>query len=297
MSENTTKTPTHNYLTMSKTEFSEKLEKQIKSGELLHAEEIHVFETYSGDFSIENQYEFIKFTDKFNVWNEYSETLLSEAFQGPNNKFQHEYEMLIHVATGYKLDTPLGLKRMLEMKVNYLKSLLARLDLLKEATQATSQVQSIPSQTVIQNNKVFIVHGHDSGVKNEIARFLSDLGLEPIILHEQASNGMTIIEKIERNTDVGFGIVLYTPCDLGATKDNAADLKPRARQNVVFEHGYLIGKIGRNRVCALTVNDVEAPGDINGVLYIDKDKSGAWKYQIVREMRSLGYNVDANKIK
>lgn len=86
--------------------------------------------------------------------------------------------------------------------------------------------------------------------KIEVARFIEKLGFEAIILSEQANEGKTIIEKIEEYSDVDFGIVLYTPCDVGSEKDTN-DFKPRARQNVVFEHGYLIGKLGREKVHAL----------------------------------------------
>lgn len=116
------------------------------------------------------------------------------------------------------------------------------------------------------------MHGHDPGAKYAVARFVEKIGLEAIILHEQASSGNTIIEKIEANSNVGFGIVLYTPCDLGASQEEKELLKPRARQNVVFEHGYLMGKIGRENVCALVKGDIEKPTDIAGVVYISMDE-------------------------
>jgi len=124
-----------------------------------------------------------------------------------------------------------------------------------------------------------------------MASFIKSLGLEPIILHQQASSGRTIIEKIEAYSDVGFAVVLYTPCDVGARK---ADLRflPRARQNVVFEHGYLIGKLGRPRVSALVKGLVETPNDISGVVYINLDDQGIWKSDVVREMKSAGYAVE-----
>lgn len=125
-------------------------------------------------------------------------------------------------------------------------------------------------------SKVFIVHGHDNGLKEEIASFLEKMGIEPIILHEQLSQGMTIIEKIEKYLDVGFGILLYTPCDVGYENGHVNEKKCRARQNVVFEHGYLIGKLGRDRVCSLVKDNVEKPNDISGVVYIDYDSNGAW---------------------
>ncbi len=149
----------------------------------------------------------------------------------------------------------------------------------------------------IDRSKVFIVHGHDDGAKNEVARFIEKLGFKAIILHEQVNLGATIVEKLEKHTDVGFAIVLYTACDIGGViKSELDNLKPRARQNVIFEHGLLIGKIGRENVVALVKGDVEIPNDISGVVYESMDEAGAWKYRIAREMKSSGYDVDMNKI-
>lgn len=146
------------------------------------------------------------------------------------------------------------------------------------------------------SNKIFIVHGHDDSAKNELARFIEKIGLKAIILHEQASGGNTIIEKIEEYANtVGFAIILYTACDKGKSKKED-DLKDRARQNVVFEHGYFVGKLGRNRVIALNKENIETPSDIDGVLYILMDSVGAWKTQIVKELKNAGYTIDANNI-
>jgi hypothetical protein len=140
------------------------------------------------------------------------------------------------------------------------------------------------------NSQVFIVHGHDEIAKLDLEKFIISLDLQPIILHKQASSGMTIIEKIERYSNVGFGIVLYTPCDVGS-KVGALSGKYRARQNVVFEHGYLIGKLGRPRVTAIVKGDVETPNDISGVVYVNMDTAGSWQEQLKVEMRSAGYHV------
>lgn len=141
-------------------------------------------------------------------------------------------------------------------------------------------------------SRVFIVHGHDELLKTEVARFIEKLKLKPIILHEQASSGKTIIEKIEEYSNVGFGIVLYTPCDIGGT--NEKDLQSRARQNVVFEHGFLIAKIGRNNVCALVKGKIEKPNDLSGVVYIPTEND--WKLSLAKEMRSSGYEIDMNLV-
>ena len=148
----------------------------------------------------------------------------------------------------------------------------------------------------INNSKVFIVHGHSELLLSQTESFLLKLGFDPIILRNQANQGQTIIEKLESNSDVAFAIVLYTGCDHGSLNDAKAELKPRARQNVVFEHGYLNAKLGRNRVCALVEKGVEYPGDLSGVVYIPIDENGAWKLRVAREMMEVGLDIDFKRV-
>ena len=149
--------------------------------------------------------------------------------------------------------------------------------------------------TSIGTNKIFIVHGRDNEIKETVARFLGQLDLEPIILHEQSNQGQTIIEKFEQHAQVGFAVALLTPDDVGALQEDARNLKPRARQNVIFEFGYFIGQLGRNRVCALTKGSVEIPSDYDGVIYIPLDDAGGWKMKLVKELQNAGIAVDANR--
>ncbi|HHJ16777.1 MAG TPA: DNA-binding protein [Gammaproteobacteria bacterium] len=149
-------------------------------------------------------------------------------------------------------------------------------------------------EKVVSNNKIFIVHGHDEQVKETTARFVEKLGLEAVILHEQANEGKTIIEKLEKHTDVGFSLVLLTPDDVGATVTDKENLKPRARQNVLLELGYMAGKLGRGKVCALKKGDVEIPSDLIGVLYVEIDAAGAWRLQVAKELKVAGLGVDLN---
>lgn len=150
------------------------------------------------------------------------------------------------------------------------------------------------------SKRVFIVHGHDTGLKNELARILNKLELEPIILHEQPDSGKTIFSKLEGEmSDVGFAFVLLTPDDLGTVASKPDDLQSRARQNVVFEHGLFVGYLGPSRVCAIVKNEIEIPSDLHGVLYKKIPNGGNIQsigLEIVKELKAAGYNVDANKL-
>ena len=143
--------------------------------------------------------------------------------------------------------------------------------------------------------KVFIVHGHDEGAREAVARFLERLGFTAIILHEQANQGRTVIEKVEAHGDVGFAVVLLTPDDLGKARD-AEHLTGRPRQNVLLELGYFIGRLGRNRVCTLKRGDLEIPSDFAGVVWEAFDNANGWKQALARELEAAEYPIDWNQV-
>ena len=158
------------------------------------------------------------------------------------------------------------------------------------------ELKTHDANTVAQSSrKVFVVHGHDDHAKEMMARFLEKNDFEAIVLHEQASGNKTIIEKIEHYADVGFAIILLTPDDMGKSKD-ADNYQPRARQNVILELGYFMGKLGRNRVCAFKSGDLEIPTDFSGVIWNQLDNAGAWKQILSKELSEAGYDLDSNKL-
>lgn len=172
------------------------------------------------------------------------------------------------------------------------------LDLLEfgtgELKQSPKKTSTSENKSVARNKRnVFIVHGRDNEAKYEVSRFIESLGIKAIILHEQASSGMTIIEKIEHySNDADFAVILYTPCDHGrGVHESKIPPKNRARQNVIFEHGYLMAKLGRENVCALVKGDIETPNDINGVVYVALDPAGGWKIEVSKELETCGYEV------
>ena len=175
-----------------------------------------------------------------------------------------------------------------------LESMIDEIEKYWEEDEESSTTSDFRVKMPKSTNKVFVIHGHDESARETVARFLEKLELEPVILHEQPNKGRTIIEKFEKHAQVGFAVVLLTPDDVGSLKGEESNLKTRARQNVIFEFGYFIGKLGRNRVCALTKGDVEIPSDYDGVVYVPLDDHGAWKMSLVKELKAAEFDVDAN---
>ena len=177
-------------------------------------------------------------------------------------------------------------------------------DLKKQIVELANHIQNMEKSgtkahtNALISSDIFIVHGRDDGTKETVARFVEKLGLKATILHEQPNESRTIIEKLEDCADrAGFAIVLLTPDDVGALKDRIEDeSKPRARQNVIFELGYFMGKLGRKRVCPLFKGEIENPSDIDGVVYVPMNDTDGWKLKLCQEMKNAGFLIDLNKL-
>jgi predicted nucleotide-binding protein len=166
-------------------------------------------------------------------------------------------------------------------------------------TQPIAPVVIDESEDIVTEAKpdtIFLVHGHDES-RHEVARFLDRSTPEDvrvIVLNEQANRGLTIIEKFEQfGNDAAYAVVLMTPDDVGRSV-KAKDLDPRARQNVVFELGYFIGRLGRGHVAVLN-KGVEEPSDFKGIVYIPFP-GGSWKLDLARELRAAGFDTDPTRI-
>lgn len=186
--------------------------------------------------------------------------------------------------------------------IDFLRGVLTDIPHLTPADMAKSPPSLTESPIETEIKSVFIVHGHDNGMKQEVARFVERLDLDTVILHEKPNMGRHILTKlIEESSGCRYAIVLCSPDDHGCARGNDEHgkpypLKPRARQNVVLELGLFIGHFGPNGVCALIKGDVEMPGDYDGVVYVPMDNHEGWKLKIINELIARGYEVDKNKM-
>jgi len=285
--------PTKNEITQTpmlivgKENFEKELNKRIQSGE----------EIYSRQILTRQQFDQAK--QDFYNWDDFNSELLKQSFNIPNNEYKSDYDRVNNsgIYFGGPSSPAEELKEFIDdvkNKVNSVRQLVAKLPLIKTEMHEVKQ-KTVDNYDQVSNNNIFIVHGHNNEVKINVARTLEKLGLNPIILHEQSNAGKTVIEKFEEHSNVSFAIVLLTDDDLGKSKKDDK-LNSRARQNVILELGYFIGKLGRNRVCPLYSKGVELPSDLYGLLYLELDQSEYWKINLAKELKTAGYDIDVNKI-
>lgn len=233
-----------------------------------------------------------KFVEDVQKWRSFNLDLLEDCFS--DRSMRDEYYRSareLYVDASESVIKGIGITGVLvsvQKQVQTLEFIVDRL----EFYELTSSI-SVSSKNF---SKVFVVHGHDEGAREGVARFLEKLGLTAIILAEQPNRGRTIIEKfIDCAQEVGFAVVLLTPDDLGG-ESTAEAQKSRARQNVIFELGYFVGSLGRGRACLLRKGEVEIPSDLYGVVYTTMDSGNGWKIDLARELKDAGFEFDAEKV-
>ena len=146
---------------------------------------------------------------------------------------------------------------------------------------------------------IFVVHGRNDARKYELVRLLDRaVAAEAVVLHEQANQGATLLEKFEHHAHrAAFAVVLLTSDDEGRLRgDENAPLVPRGRQNVIFEAGVFMGLLGRSRVALLVDEGLERPSDLDGLVYVQLDGGGAWRHSLLKEIRAAGIDVDHSRI-
>jgi predicted nucleotide-binding protein len=237
----------------------------------------------------------------FARWREHTIAELAAVYDGDDVPFEFDASTRTVQYSSPRHTLPYT-KSSLELGLWVLRTLIERLPLAVEPTQLQAvrpRAEGAASETEDSGSdrQVFIVHGRTAGgFLDRVARFVENLGLRPVILAEQASEGRTIIEKFEAHAvNVRYAVALLTPEDSGhGPEDDSPPHPNRARQNVILELGYFMGRLGRKNVVALQQEGLELPSDILGIVYIPLDEGRAWKTLLARELQAAGYDLDLN---
>lgn len=165
-----------------------------------------------------------------------------------------------------------------------------------EYTKALQQLRTLAQKIDRENRNVFVVHGRDHTIRNEVQQVLHSLSIPGIVLEKEGDAGQTIIEKFEKAAALcEYAIIIGSPDDEGRLRPKTRgkappeSLRHRARQNVVLELGYFLAKLGRENLFQLYPAEVEMPSDLQGVIY---QSGSAWKQKLVRELRAAGFVID-----
>ena len=259
-----------------------KISEHIQNGEILYKETIKEIKRMTGGktdydcYNVENQISIGNLYSKFRAWARVSMDIFKEKCSKDElDELHYEYERVLYaLSSDYNIDSSNReyYGPVLPLVINGFSALIGELKGIKESTLILNK----------SGDRVFIVHGRDDALRDSVREYVEAMGLEPVILKDEVNEGRVLFEKfIDESNDAGFAIILMTADDYGGLKDSESS--PRARQNVVFEYGYFVGKLGRKNVCVIMDSGVDCPTDLSGVVRID---SSDWKSDLHRELRN-----------
>jgi predicted nucleotide-binding protein len=275
-------------LAVSREDAKQRLQDRIDKGMELKGKQVNTREAFD------------ELSNGYSKWDSFNSELLRRIFTTEEAGKEYDYWGVMSIGM---YETSLGEKiadvyKDIDKKIHRLDSIIERLELIPLAVSASPPEQLQSAVSVSKTKKVFVVHGHDEVAKTSLEVFLHEVGLEPIVLHRQADQGLTVIEKFEKHSDVGYAFILLTPDEIAYLAADAIEPEAerktewRARPNVIFEFGYFVGKLGRSRVCCLYTGNVSLPSDISGMIYKRYEKSiEEVGYSIIKDLKASGYGV------
>lgn len=277
-------------LTMSRDEAKAKLQDRIEKAMELKRVQVNTPQSY----------EIAK--NEYSKWNSFNSELLKRMFT--TEELSTEYSWwgvgVMSIGRSSLGEQIAKLSKDIDEKIHRIDSLIERLELFPLSSAlavdtADGKFEPVPTS---RSKKVFVVHGHDEIAKTNLEVFLHEIGLEPVVLHRQADEGMTVIEKFEKHSEVGYAFILLTPDEVAYLKadaekpDDQRKKENRARPNVIFEFGYFVGKLGRARVCCLYTGDVALPSDVQGMIYKKfSNNIEEIAYSIIKDLKASGYAI------
>ncbi len=277
-------------LTISRDEAASRIKDRIVKGHELKSALVDTHESYESS------------TKEYRLWEDYNKEMLKRIFT--TDEISKEYGRWIRTLVMRKRPPSLGekienLHDDIDGKTDRLKSILGRLELIPVSGEEAQPRSAATVEPQAPSKKVFLVHGHDEVAKTNLEVFLSEIGLEPVVLHRQADEGLTIIEKLEKHSNVGYAFILLTPDEVAylaadeEKPDNQRTKELRARPNVIFEFGYFVGMLGRSRTCCLYTGGVELPSDVSGMIYKKYNSSiEEVAYSIIKDLKAVGYELN-----
>lgn len=124
--------------------------------------------------------------------------------------------------------------------------------------------------------QVLVLSSSESEFQNHLTALLKEIGIEGIVF-QRGTAADAIVGFLEQYPTVKYAYYLYNPEDINSA---------------MFELGYLIGKVGSNRVCCIHHKDETPPKGIPGISYKEVVvKLEEISFSLIKDLKAAGYTV------
>ena len=174
------------------------------------------------------------------------------------------------------------LRASVEDKVAFLQALLDHLDRHSVST-AGGATEALGGGSGARA-PVLVVHGADTSLARTVGRFLEAQRLIPVIVGDAPGEGEIRLDQIDAYPDARFAVVLVPGDSVGGGAR-------AAHPDALLKLGYLAGRMGVARVCALIQPGVPDPGRLLRIKTLEFDEAGTWRAQLASRLKSAGFEV------
>ncbi len=134
----------------------------------------------------------------------------------------------------------------------------------------------VSTEESISKKQVLVLSSSESELQNQLSNLLKEMGIEGIMF-QRSSAPNSIVEYLEKYPTVKYAYYLYNPEDINSA---------------MFELGYLIGKVGSNRVCCIHRKDDAPPKGVPGISYKEiVVKLEEISFSLIKDLKAAGYTV------
>ncbi|WP_049642865.1 TIR domain-containing protein [Candidatus Rhodobacter oscarellae] len=161
-------------------------------------------------------------------------------------------------------------------------------------TPSFSRADRTQFDAAAKKDRVFLSFGHNETAQVKLRLLLECLGVEPVELGQQIQNGMTYFETLKSTyADVRAAVCLFTHDDEGYRLSGPDQVpKPRGRQNVVWDAGMFMGRVGAQNVHYVVEKSIEMPSNLAGLKHIRYDETGAWGTRVATNLLRTGVRIN-----
>lgn len=134
---------------------------------------------------------------------------------------------------------------------------------------------------------VFVVHVDEPALARTVARVLESQRFAPVIVSNRPGDGEIGVTQLEAYSEVRFAVVLVAGDQVAGTAHGARPERVPHGESLLWL-GYVAGRIGRKRVCALYQPGLPVPGRDLGMRGVEYDDAGAWKTLLAKRIETAG---------
>jgi len=153
-------------------------------------------------------------------------------------------------------------------------------------SQVSPEIDKPKNATVtsvaLDSKKILVFTSGEKNVSSEVTVFLSKIGLSPVSVSKNINQHDEMFSLIARNRDAAYAVVV-----LGSDKTNS-------NNETAYGLGLLVGAMGQDKVSVVVNNKMMGIDTYTGVTYVPVDPAGAWKFMMIRNLKTAGFDVDAN---